>query len=119
VLKDIFSSQGTISVSEITDYNQGNSGNGTYSGNEGDTIDLSNLLFHTSSGHAIASLVRVVADQSGSFSALQIDPSGGTSQSDWETIAKLDNIHTGNSVSIILDLSHTVTVVGVSNPHTV
>jgi subtilase family serine protease len=86
----------------ITDDDQGNSG--SYSSAEGDQIDLSALLsaaYNHGSGEAVGSLVRVV--ESGTGANLQIDPDGTTNGSNWVTIARLDGIHAGEAVNVILD----------------
>ena len=90
----------------ITDYNQGNSG--SYSDTEGDQIDLSTLLstaYNHGSGQPVNSLVRAIEDPSGTFANLQIDLDGAASGVNWMTIARLDGLHPGNNLSIILDAS--------------
>jgi FG-GAP-like repeat/Bacterial pre-peptidase C-terminal domain len=89
---------------EVKDYAQGNSG--VYSATESDQIDLSTLLaaaFNQGSGQAVSSLVRAVA--SGADAKLQIDPDGAANGLSWTTIAKLDGLHAGNAINIILDPS--------------
>jgi Ca2+-binding RTX toxin-like protein len=102
---------------EIASPNSNTNRDGTiknaYASVEGDTIDLSALLFNSDSGFGTAALVRAREDVSHTFSVLQINPSRGTNEADWITIAQLDGIHTGNTLSLILDPSQpaaTVTV---------
>jgi len=85
----------------ITDYDQSG---GTFSTGEGDQLDLSALLstaFNHGSGQPIASLVRAVA--SGTGANLEIDPDGTANGANFVTIARLDGIHAGNQVNVILD----------------
>jgi Ca2+-binding RTX toxin-like protein len=89
----------------VKDYNQGN---GAYEPAEGDQIDLSALLstaYNHGSGQPVASLVRAVEDAGGTFAKLQIDADGTANGVNWTTIARLDGLHTGNNLSIILDSS--------------
>jgi Ca2+-binding RTX toxin-like protein len=89
----------------VKDYNQGN---GNYQPGEGDQIDLSALLstaYNHGSGQAVASLVRAVEDAGGTFAKLQVDADGTANGVNWTTIARLDGLHTGNNLSIILDSS--------------
>jgi hypothetical protein len=89
----------------VKDYNQGN---GAYEPAEGDQIDFSALLstaYNHGSGQAVSALVRAVEDVSGTFAKLQIDPDGTANGVNWTTIARLDGLHIGNNLSIILDSS--------------
>ena len=91
-------------IDHVNDYDQGNTG--LYNAAEGDQIDLSALLstaYNHGSGQPVSSLVRGVAF--GTTTNLQIDPDGAANGANWITIAKLDGVHHGNSVNVILDAS--------------
>ena len=75
--------------------------------NYGDLIDISALLFNSISGHATSTLVRAREDPGQALSLLQIDPSAGTSDADWMTIARLDKTYVGDALKVILDQSQT------------
>ena len=95
---------------EITDYGLA----------KGDQIDLSAILsatYNHGSGEPAASLVKLVADPSGSFSNLQVDTDGAGGAANWLTIAKIDGLHPGGGVKVILDTPQVVT--GVNNFGTV
>lgn len=64
-------------VSTIIDYDQSNSSDRTYSPNENDLIDLSEIGFNTLSGHATTAHVRAIENSEHKFSILQINTSGG------------------------------------------
>jgi YD repeat-containing protein len=88
---------------QVKDYDQGN---GAFSAAEGDQIDLSAIVataYNRGAGQAVAALVRVVEAPGGTFSNLQVDPDGSANGASWTTIARLDGIRAGNTVSIILD----------------
>jgi glucose/arabinose dehydrogenase len=77
-----------------------------YSAAGGDQIDLSALLspaYNHGSGQAVATLVRAVV--SGTGVNLQIDTDGAANGAHWTTIARLDGVHAGNGVNVILDSS--------------
>jgi hypothetical protein len=87
-----------ISV-HITDFDAGNSG--AYNFPEGDQVDLSALLGNAfANGQPVDSLARVVA--SGSGANLQVDPDGAANGVNFVTIARLDGIHAGNQVNVIV-----------------
>jgi serralysin len=87
---------GTSIVDHILDYNF----------SQGDTLDFSALLSAAyGSGQAANSLVRVLEDASGTTAILQIDRDGTASNADWTTVARLDGMHPGDSVNVILDSS--------------
>ena len=93
---------GTPLIYHITDYDQGS--NGSYNFAEGDQIDLSALLATAyGSGQATSSLVRAVADPTGTFAQLQIDVDGTANGTNWVTIAQLDGLHINNSLQVILN----------------
>jgi hypothetical protein len=101
---------------KIVDYDQGNGG--TYNAVEGDLIDLSSILsaaYNQGNGVPAASLLRAVEDASGTFADLEVDPNG--TPGNWITIAELDGLAAGNTVSAILDGVHFLTIsVGVPAP---
>jgi serralysin len=109
---------------EVTDYDQGN--NGSYSLAEGDQFGLSAVLsaaYNNGSGQPVSSLVQAIEDLSGTFATLQIDPDGTVGGVHWLTIAKVDGLHIGDSVNVILGASlpagATITVSSAPNlvPH--
>ncbi|MBV9701356.1 MAG: FG-GAP repeat protein, partial [Methylobacteriaceae bacterium] len=90
----------------VTDYDQGN--NGSYAAGEGDQLDLSAILspaFNHGSGQTVDALVRVAEDPSGTFARVEIDPDGAANGTSFFTIARLDGLHAGNTVDVILDTS--------------
>ena len=90
----------------IKDYDQG--GGVAYNFSEGDRIDLSAILataYNQGNGQPIGSLVRVVESIDGTFAQLQIDQDGAANGANWVGLARLDGIHTGNNLSIVLDAS--------------
>ena len=76
-----------------------------YSLAEGDTLDFSALISPAHVNDATGSLVRMLESPSGTTAILQIDPNGTANGANWTTIARLDGVHTGNSVKVILDAS--------------
>ena len=95
---------GTSLLDRITDYDPGNTG--IFSAAESDQIDLSALLapaYGQGTGQPIAALVRAIEDASGTFANLQIDPDGTANGTNWITIARLDGLHIGDDVNVILD----------------
>ena len=74
---------------------------------EGDTLDFSALLSTAlGNGEPVGNLVRVlVRNPSGTAAILQIDPDGTMNGMNWTTIARLDSVHTGDGVRVILDSS--------------
>ena len=99
---------------EILDYNQGN--NGSWSPVEGDTLDVSGVLFNTSSGYADASRLRAIEDVSGTFATFQMNPSGGSDDAAWYTIAQLDGVAAGKTLDIVVDPSSPKVAVAVQPP---
>jgi Ca2+-binding RTX toxin-like protein len=82
----------------ITDYNFA----------EGDQIDLSALLaaaYSHGGGQPVSALVRAVEDAGNNFAYLQIDTDGSANGANFVTVARLDGLHPGNSLSVILDAS--------------
>ncbi|MBR1120289.1 FG-GAP repeat protein [Bradyrhizobium lablabi] len=76
-----------------------------YNLSEGDKIDLSALLsaaYNQGSGQPLSSLVRVVAG-GGNYANLEIDINGTVGGANWTTIAHLDGVLPGSSISVILD----------------
>ena len=95
---------GSASFDRILDYDQGNTG--TFSLAEDDALDLSALLSTAYSiGQSVSALVRVLESPSGTTAILQIDQDGAANGMNWTTIARLDGIHPGNGVRVILDPS--------------
>ncbi len=95
------SDQGAI-LHVITDYDQGNGGG--YNAVEGDQIDLSGLLssaVHQGSGQSLGTLVRAVASDAGAY--LQIDADGVLNGNNWITVARLDGLHAGDVINVIVD----------------
>jgi len=84
----------------ITDFNQGNSG--TYNAGESDSLKVANLV----AGNA--SLVRLFEDSSKTFTLLQVDIDGGGAEP-WVTIARIDGLHVGEVVNVMLDDTGAVT----------
>ncbi len=88
----------------VSDYDQGNGG--TYSFGEGDQLDFSNLLaaaYNQGSGLPVGSLVQAVESADNTFAWLQINTHGAASG--WVTVARLDGLHPGDSLNVILDAS--------------
>ncbi|MGY4282686.1 hypothetical protein ACVWXO_001906 [Bradyrhizobium sp. LM2.7] len=88
----------------ILDYDRSNTG--VYDPAEGDLIDLSQLLssaYNAGHGQPVGSLVRLVADPGGAFSWLQVDVNGTVGGANWITIARLDGVHSNETVRVILD----------------
>jgi FG-GAP-like repeat/RTX calcium-binding nonapeptide repeat (4 copies)/WD40-like Beta Propeller Repeat len=81
----------------VTDYDRSG---GSFNAAEGDQIDLSALLAAVS-GQGVGALVRVIA--SGTGASLQVDTDGAANGTLWTTIARLENIHAGNAVNVILN----------------
>src|SRR5262245_58330571 len=94
---------GSAVFDRILDCDQGNSG--TFNPAEGDLLDFSALVAPAHVGDSPSSLVRVVESPSGTTAILQIDPDGMASGANWTTIARLDGVHTGHSVKVVLDAS--------------
>jgi glucose/arabinose dehydrogenase len=93
---------GSALVDRIFDYDQGNSG--TFNLAEGDALDFSALLSTAyNDGQLIAALVRVLESPSGTTAILQIDQDGAADGTNWTTIARLDGVHPGDGVKVILD----------------
>ena len=86
-------------IDRITDFNQGNGG---YNAGESDLLKVANLVAGD------ASKVRLVQDASNTFAHLQIDIDGGGAEP-WVTIARLDGLHTGDVINVMLDDTGTVT----------
>ena len=105
MLAHTYSGVGSAYIVIIADYDQGNDISHLYSSTEGDAIDISDIKFATASGYADTTLVRGREDTSNKFALLQINPSGGTSESSWYTIAQLDGIKAGNQIYLILNPS--------------
>jgi len=102
-------------IDRITDYDQGDTG--FFSRFEGDQIDLSALLSAAfENGQPVSFLVRLVDDPSGAFVILQVDPDGTVNGSNFLTIARLDGVHHGDPVNVILDASHPEGALISSNP---
>jgi RTX calcium-binding nonapeptide repeat (4 copies) len=76
-----------------------------YSVAEGDTLDFSASISLGHGNDATGTLVRVLENPSGTAAILQIDPNGTAGGMNWTTIARLDGVHTGNGVTVILDSS--------------
>jgi serralysin len=88
----------------ITDYDQGNSG--SYNSGEGDKIDLSAVLATAyGSGQSVSALVRAIMDSSNTFALLQIDTNGAVGGANWATVARLDGLHVGDAINVIVDPS--------------
>ena len=94
---------GSAVFDRILDYDQGN--NGTFSVAEGDVLDFSALISPAHVGDSPASLARILESPSGTTAILQIDSDGMANGANWTTIARLDGVHTGNSVTVVLDAS--------------
>ena len=94
---------GSAFFDRILDYDQGNTG--MFSLAEGDTLDFSALISPTHVHDATGTLVRVLENPSGTAAILQIDQDGTAGGMNWTTIARLDGVHTGNGVRVILDSS--------------
>jgi Ca2+-binding RTX toxin-like protein len=94
---------GSAFFDRILDYDQGNTG--MFSLAEGDTLDFSASISSTHVHDATGSLVRVLENPSGTAAILQIDQDGTAGGMNWATVARLDGVHTGNSVRVILDSS--------------
>jgi len=88
-------------MDRITDFNRGNTG--SYNALEADHIDLSRLSQISSpsvSGTPASSLVRLREDSSHTFSTLDIFVDNA-----WLPFIRLDNIHAGEAVKVILNSS--------------
>ena len=73
---------------------------------EGDQIDLSPLLAAAyGSGQAVGALVRIVEDGDSTAARLQVDVDGTANGVHWTTIGRLDDIHLGDTVNVILNSS--------------
>ena len=93
-------------IDRILDYDRGNSS--TYNFGEGDQFDFSALLgtaFNGGSGQPVASLIRAIENASGTAATIQIDPDGAANGANWVTIARIDGIRPGDTISAILDAS--------------
>ena len=79
---------------------------GPYSLAEDDTLDLSALLSAAfGRGELVGDLVRVSENSSGTAAFLQIDPDGTANGAHFTTIAQLDGVHAGDSLTVILNSS--------------
>ena len=94
---------GSAFFDRILDYDQGNTG--MFSLAEGDTLDFSASISPTHVHDATGTLVRVLENPSGTAAILQIDQDGTAGGMNWTTVARLDGVHTGNGVRVILDSS--------------
>ena len=74
-----------------------------YSLAEGDALDFSASISPGHVNDASGTLVRVLENPSGTAAILQIDQDGTTNGMNWTTIARLDGVHTGDGVKVILD----------------
>ncbi len=73
---------------------------------EGDQIDLSPVLAAAyGSGQAVGALVRIVEDGDSTAAKLQVDVDGTANGVHWTTIGRLDDIHLGDTVNVILNSS--------------
>jgi RTX calcium-binding nonapeptide repeat (4 copies)/FG-GAP-like repeat len=75
-------------------------------------LDFSALLsaaYNHGSGQSISSLVRVLESPSGATAILQVDTDGVNNGVHWTTIARLDGVHPGDSVKVLLDPSDPAT----------
>ena len=77
---------------------------------EGDTLDFSAFDRFWAWQRCHDTLVRVLENPSGTAAILQIDQDGTTGGMNWTTIARLDGIHTGDGVNVILDSTGGVTL---------
>ena len=68
-------------------------------------LDFSALISPAMSAMPPASLVRMLESASGTTAILQIDQTARPNGANWTTIAQLDGVHTGNSVTVIFDAS--------------
>jgi Ca2+-binding RTX toxin-like protein len=84
---------GSAFFDRILDYNRA----------EGDLLDFSALISPTHANDATGTLVRVLENPSGTGAILQVDPDGTAGGMNWTTIARLDGVHTGDSVQVVLD----------------
>jgi Ca2+-binding RTX toxin-like protein len=64
-----------------------------------DRLDVSLI---TAAGPSADALVRVVADASNSFSTVEVDRDGAGAAAGWVPIARLDGVHLGEGVSVLL-----------------
>jgi endoglucanase len=112
---------GSAFFDRILNYDQGT---GTFNPAEGDALDFSALLstaYNHGSGQSVGSLIRVLESPSGTTAIVQIDQDGMANGVNWTTIARLDGVHPGNGVKIILDRSQpagvTLTAPGLAPTH--
>ena len=87
----------------VTDYDRSG---GAFNLAEGDQFDLSAFLssaYNHGSGQPVGALVRAIA--SGAGTNLQVDADGAANGQNWVTVARLDGIHLGDTVNVILDSS--------------
>jgi Ca2+-binding RTX toxin-like protein len=94
---------GSAVFDRILDYDQGN--NGTFDPAEGDTLDLSALLstaYNHGNGQSVDDLVRVLENPSGTGAILQVDQDGRPNGVNWTTIARLDGVHTNDSMTVVI-----------------
>jgi len=91
-------------IAEVVDFDQGNAPG--FDSAEGDRLDLSRLLGAAFAGGDPAStLVRIVEGAGQTFATLQVDIDGAQNGSNFVTIAKLDGVHAGDTLDVILDAS--------------
>ncbi|MBV9702286.1 MAG: S8 family serine peptidase, partial [Methylobacteriaceae bacterium] len=98
------SANGAPNFKIITDYDRGDTG--SYNSGEGDTLDLTALLggaYAHGLGQAATNLVRLVEDQSGAYSDLQVDPDGAAQPADWTTVGHLSGLHQSETIGVSLD----------------
>jgi hypothetical protein len=86
---------------DVRDYDHGNAA--IFSTSEGDQIDVSAIAQTAfTAGQTASALVRVVDDPSNARALLQVDADGTATGIHWTTLAKLDGIHGGDNVNVIL-----------------
>jgi len=86
------------SIADVTNYNNA----------KGDQIDLSALLdaaFGANPNQPASNLVKVTENVDNHSATLSVDTGAGTNNQ-FVAIAHLDNVHSGDSVTAILDLAH-------------
>ena len=79
-----------------------------YKASDGDLIDFSSLLqisYAPLSADAVQ--IRVAEDVSATFATLQLNV-GNAANPFWTAVAKLDGVHAGDAVNVLLDATHTV-----------
>jgi Ca2+-binding RTX toxin-like protein len=93
--------QSGVGFDRIADYDR--SAN-VFNPAEGDQIDLSAILGAAyGAGQTAGSLVHAVAVGTGA--SIQVDVDGAANGVNWTTIARLENIHAGDSVNVVLAAS--------------